>query len=123
ESRAHLATAYASADVFVTPGRYETFGMSTLEAMCSGLPVVGIETSGTASIVPRDAGVMAPAGDAAGVARAIREVSAWDPITTARTCHRLAADRFSWDCVFDRYFTAYAELIRAGAAMTTGATS
>jgi alpha-1,6-mannosyltransferase len=121
ESRADLATAYASTDVFVTPGRYETFGMSTLEAMSSGLPIVGIKTSGTASFVPPEAGVMATAGDASDVARAITEIAAWDRITTARTCHRLAADGFSWDRVFDRYFAAYAELVRAGATATAGA--
>ena len=49
DSRSDLATAYASADLFAIPGSYETFGMATLEAIASGLPVAGIESSGTAS--------------------------------------------------------------------------
>jgi alpha-1,6-mannosyltransferase len=111
DSRSDLATAYASSDVFVSPGRYETFGMATLEAIASGLPVAGIESSGTATVVPPEAGAMAKPGNAADLAAAIRTVAAWDPETTRQTCHRFAATRFAWDRVFDGYFDTYRELI------------
>jgi glycosyltransferase involved in cell wall biosynthesis len=41
----------AMCDVFVTPSVSETFGMSTVEAMCVGLPVMGIHSIGTSDIV------------------------------------------------------------------------
>ncbi len=41
----------ASADIFVTPSRTETFGLSTVEAMAAGLPVVGIDAPGTTDII------------------------------------------------------------------------
>ena len=46
-----LATAYASADVFAFPSRTETFGQVVLEAMASGLPVVGLLAEGVCDLV------------------------------------------------------------------------
>jgi glycosyltransferase involved in cell wall biosynthesis len=46
-----LAEAYASADVFAFPSCTETFGQVVLEAMASGLPVVGLVSEGVCDLV------------------------------------------------------------------------
>lgn len=112
-SRAELARVFASADVFVIPGRYETFGMATLEALSSGLPVVGIRESGTATVVPSDLGILTPAGDPSALAAAIAQVAAWPREAMRDASHAFAVKSYSWDRVFDRYFDVYRGLLAA----------
>lgn len=46
-----LSCTYASSDVYLFPSHTETFGVTTLEAMASGLPVVVANASGPAMMV------------------------------------------------------------------------
>lgn len=49
-----LASAYASADVFVFPSRTDTFGLVNIEALASGVPVAAYPVPGPIDIVRRD---------------------------------------------------------------------
>jgi glycosyltransferase involved in cell wall biosynthesis len=46
-----LSEIYASSDLFVFPSGTETFGNVVLEAMASGLPVVGVEAGGLIDLI------------------------------------------------------------------------
>ncbi|MEO3936174.1 glycosyltransferase [Dermatophilaceae bacterium Soc4.6] len=50
-SRDELRTRYAAADVYVSPGALESFGIAALEARTAGLPVVGRQGSGLGEFV------------------------------------------------------------------------
>ncbi|EOY07276.1 Sulfoquinovosyldiacylglycerol 2 [Theobroma cacao] len=49
-----LSQAYASGDVFVMPSESETLGLVVLEAMSSGVPVVGARAGGIPDIIPAE---------------------------------------------------------------------
>src|SRR5215211_7336353 len=68
-----LATAYASADIFVFPSTTDTFGNVILEAQASGLPVVVSDSGGPKELVADKAtGLITKSHDVEDFTRAIR---------------------------------------------------
>ncbi|KAH7341396.1 hypothetical protein B0J17DRAFT_542044, partial [Rhizoctonia solani] len=49
-----LTKCYASADIFAFPSYTETFGQVILEALASGLPIVGLDADGTRDLVQHE---------------------------------------------------------------------
>jgi alpha-1,6-mannosyltransferase len=92
--RVRLATLLACADVVVAPGPVETFGLSALEALASGTPVVCSATSALPEVVGTAGAVAAPRADA--LAAAVHGVLE-RPEAARRADARARAERFSWD--------------------------
>jgi glycosyltransferase involved in cell wall biosynthesis len=98
-----LSETYASSDVFLFPSTTETFGNVALEAMASGLVVVGADVPQTREVVPADAGVFFRAGDAKALADALRALlRERDEMKARRGAAVAAATARSWDAVFDQ---------------------
>jgi glycosyltransferase involved in cell wall biosynthesis len=67
-----LLAVYQKADVLIVPSSTEAFGMVVVEAMASGLPVVGSTVGGIPEIVADgETGFLVEPGDVAGFARKI----------------------------------------------------
>ena len=65
-----LAAHYAALDLYVAPQRWEGFGLTPLEAMASGVPVVATRVGAFPDIVAPRAGTLVDPGDAALIAEA-----------------------------------------------------
>ncbi len=91
--RARLARLLASADVSLAPGPHETFGLSALEALASGTPVVVSASSALPEIIGTTGAAAAdtPAAFAAGVVT----VLAADE-NRRRAAARTRAELFGW---------------------------
>ncbi|MFK3980004.1 glycosyltransferase family 4 protein [Micromonospora sp. NPDC050397] len=115
---ADLARLYASLDIFVHSGPYETFGQTVQEALASGLPVVAPAAGGPLDLVePGVTGTLVPPEDGAALAEAVADL-AGDP--ERRQAYGIAArvgiSGRSWAAVGD-------ELIGHYRAVLTGAAS
>jgi phosphatidylinositol alpha 1,6-mannosyltransferase len=78
-----LAAIYASLDVFVHSGPYETFGQTLQEAAASELPVVAPAAGGPLDLVEDGVtGYLVPPGDAAAFPAAVARLAA-DPVARA----------------------------------------
>ncbi len=66
-----VAPLLASADLFLLPSTSESFGLSALEALASGVPVIGTNAGGMPEVVRNgETGVLCDVGDVAGMADA-----------------------------------------------------
>lgn len=91
--RARLARLLASADVSLAPGPHETFGLSALEALASGTPVVVSASSALPEIVGRSGAAAAdsPQAFAAGVTTLLAAEEG-----ARRTAARARAEQYGW---------------------------
>lgn len=95
-----------ASDVFVFPSEREAFGISVIEAMACGLPVVTTGVDGISDIVRPDVdALVVPAGDDAALASAIgRALDGGPAITSMATAAReRALQRYTTDAVVADY--------------------
>ena len=102
-SDAELVDWYRAADLFVLPTiAYEGFGMVTVEALASGVPVVGTPVGATPELLePLDRRLIAQTADAEGLATAIRAALEFAGPEVRTACREYACAEFAWPRVMD----------------------
>ncbi|WP_413872645.1 glycosyltransferase family 4 protein [Albidovulum sp.] len=66
-----VADWYRTLDLYVAPQRWEGFGLTPIEAMACGVPVVATRVGAFEDVVTDDSGALVPPGDSAALAAAI----------------------------------------------------
>ena len=101
-----LSRLFASCDVFVMPSHTETLGFVVLEALASGLPVVGVAAGGLLDIISHGhTGLLAPPEDESmkvfsSYVTELRGNSSWREAMVARG--RAWAMEWSWKAATDK---------------------
>jgi glycosyltransferase involved in cell wall biosynthesis len=65
--------AYAAADVFVLPSRFDTFPMAIVEALASGTPVLVTDACQSSGLITKQAGLVTPV-NAMAIADGLRQL-------------------------------------------------
>ncbi|MFI7385863.1 glycosyltransferase family 4 protein [Streptomyces sp. NPDC049813] len=110
-----LARIFASLDVFVHTGPFETFCQTVQEAMASGVPVVAPAVGGPLDLVDHGrTGLLVPPLDADAVRDAVWSLAA-DPALRAAygAAGRAAVAGRTWEAVGDQLVEHYADVLRA----------
>jgi glycosyltransferase involved in cell wall biosynthesis len=113
-----VPTLFQQMDVLVVPTETtarirEQFGRVIVEAMATGIPVIG-STCGAIPEVIDGAGLVFPERDADALAGALRRILADGSLREefARVGRRRVEEHYSWDCVASKTYELYRQVLR-----------
>ncbi|HYJ34465.1 MAG TPA: N-acetyl-alpha-D-glucosaminyl L-malate synthase BshA [Candidatus Binatia bacterium] len=101
-------------DLFLLPSEHESFGLAALEAMSSGVPVIGTTAEGLPELIrPGETGYLLPVGDVEGMSRRAIEVlsDARKHEAMAAASRRIAVEKYEASSVIPLYENFYAETL------------
>jgi N-acetyl-alpha-D-glucosaminyl L-malate synthase BshA len=104
-----VAAALRWADLYLLPTQVESFGLSALEALATGVPVIGVDAGGLPEVVENGvSGVLCPPGDvdgmAAGALALLEDPRRW---AAASAAARVRAREFATERVVPQYEQLY----------------
>ena len=108
-----LAAAYAAADLFVLPSRYEGYGVVYAEALAQGLPVIACNVGPVPEVVGEEAALLVPPDDVEALAGALdlllNDAGLRDRMSAA--ARRRAKELPRWEDTADRFLCVLRELV------------
>lgn len=106
-----VAAVLRCADVFLLPSASESFGLSALEAMACGVPVVASNVGGIPEVIRDGCGVLLPSGDVEGMAEAAMGLLEPSRLKVARRAAVARAREFSADRIVPLYEAIYERVL------------
>ncbi len=105
-----LASLIASCDVLAHPGDQETFGLTVLEAMACGIPVVGVARGGVAELVDEQSGILIARSEATALMDGIAGIYECDIAKMGTNARHKVVERYDWNRVMPQLLGKYASL-------------
>jgi len=107
----HLAELYSAADVFLNPTLEEALGLTNIEALACGTPVITFNSGGSPETIDEKTGVVVDKGDVGGLEKAIYQIRQKSKDFYQSECRRRAELHFDKNKCFYKYIELYKEIL------------
>jgi glycosyltransferase involved in cell wall biosynthesis len=105
---------YGDADVYVNPSLYESFGMSIIEAMAAGVPVVATRGGAVPELISHGStGLLVEPANPPGIAEAVMNLLRNAPLraSVSSVAHDKVLRRYSWQSICSSLIEMYEEVL------------
>lgn len=111
ESKKELAALYSRADVLLNLSYQETFGMTTIEAMACGTPVIAYNATASPELIVPGTGIVVDPGSIDQLQSAIKEIDGKGKNHYSNNCRNHIGTNFTISDNCDQYLQLYKKLI------------
>ena len=111
EDQMELARWYSRAAVFVNPTKDESFGLTNVESLACGTPVVTYDSGGARETVDKATGVVVKRGQVDDLYEAVCSILQQDKKTFSRACRNRAVRYFSRQHQNEKYEALYKDIL------------
>lgn len=104
--RQEMLRLYRKCDIFLMPSEGETFGISYIEALTQGLPVIGLKDTGVSGyFINKEVGIFLETASSVLIADAIQRII--DNYTTMSKNTIRQIEQFNWKQIINKYINIY----------------
>jgi glycosyltransferase involved in cell wall biosynthesis len=112
ENIEELVELYSASDVYVSCSLEETFGLTTVEAMACGVPVVVFNATTSPELVTPETGFVVESGNMDEVLQSIKIIEQNGKAFYAEHCRNHVIENFSKEDTLQKYMQLYTEIVK-----------
>jgi len=113
DNQAELAALYSAADLFINPTYQEALGLTNIEALACGTPVLTYNTGGSPETIDSETGFVVAKGDANAMIDIIKGFTTKDKESMTDACRKRAERYFNKNERFMDYIKLYEKILNS----------